>query len=83
MAADQPSDARQRQSATFSLRTLLLIVMMSGVLFAGARSGDESVPGVAIGVFAAAGFLWIWFSVAIIASAFWPTTDAVRNDPKK
>jgi hypothetical protein len=82
MAADQPPDARQRSALTFSLRTLLLIVMMSGVFIAGARSGDESIPGVAIGVFAAAGFLWIWFSAAILASAFWPTIDAARNDPK-
>jgi hypothetical protein len=49
---------------------LLLIVMKSGVFFAGVRRCDELVPGVAIGLLAAAGFLWIWFSVAIVTSAY-------------
>jgi len=90
MAADQPSDARQRSSLTFSLRTLFLIGMTSGVFLAAARWGGGSVLGVVVGSFAVAEFIWIWFSVGIFVSAFRPAARSesqfvptIRSEPMK
>ena len=63
MAADQPSDARQRQSATFSLRTMLLIVTCVGVgsvAFRINRNGSIAED-IAIATALVSAFLTLWF----------------------
>jgi len=83
MSEEQRSEPREPRPLTFSIRTLILIMMTCGVFFAGVRSGDKSVPGTALGLLLTAGFLYIWFTAAIFISVFWPAAGAGRNDSKR
>ncbi|HEY2759688.1 MAG TPA: DUF1559 domain-containing protein [Pirellulales bacterium] len=67
MAANQPSDDRQRPVTTFSLRTLFLILTSAGVASLAFRVANDGSFGerLALAMFFVGAFLTLWFVVTL------------------